>query len=256
MRKNNLSHDSLKGIIKRHWDGRSNDYGKFRGYGSEEEKIAWMDVLSSALGTERRNVLDVGTGPGDIAIYLAEMEHDVTGIDFSDEMLKRAKGRVKNSNLQVKFDICDAEDLYFEDESFDAVICRHLLWTLPNPGKALREWTRVVKPGGKIVVIDGKWRSSSPIDRMRRLIRSLVFLVYEQRKPPKSYKKEINGKLPFRNGAEPEKVVELFNDLELVNVSAQDITTVREAQRRNMPWLYRRIWGTHPTFLMIGEKSR
>ena len=256
MRKNNnLSPQDLKDVIREYWDGISSDYGKFRGCGSEEEKIAWKDALTAALGTERLSVLDVGTGPGDIAIYLAEIGHDVTGVDFSADMLKRAKERAKNSNLQVTFDICDAENLRFEDESFDAVICRYLFWTLPNPKKAVGEWIRVVKPGGKVVVMDGKWCSSSLITHIRRLISSMMVLLYEGKKPRKPYKKEINEKLPFRNGAEPEKVVELFTNLGLINVSVRDIIRVREAQRRNIPWLYRRVWGKHPTFLMMGEKT-
>lgn len=92
MRRNNdLSPQDLKDVIRGYWDGISSDYGKFHGCGSEEEKFAWKDVLTMALGTERRSVLDVGTGPGDIAIYLAEIGHDVTGVDFSEDMLRRAK---------------------------------------------------------------------------------------------------------------------------------------------------------------------
>ena len=67
-------------------------------------------------------------------------------------MLRIAKEKARRSKLRVEFKLGDAENLPFDDESFDATICRHVLWTLPNPQRASEEWRRVVVPGGKVVI--------------------------------------------------------------------------------------------------------
>ncbi len=199
--------------------------------------------------------MDVGTRTGVIAILLAQLVHNVTGIDLSGKMLEKAKEKAKELGLKIKFDICDAENLYFEDESFDAVVCRYLLWTLPNPKRAIKEWVRVVKPGGKVVVIDGKWFDRSISSRLRRIMGNIGIVIYERRNPWKYYyKKEVSEKLPFRNGAEPEKVVELFRGSGLSNISVQELVEVGEAWRRNMPLLYR-IGLDCPIFLVKGIKG-
>ena len=59
--------------------------------------------------------------------------------------------------ITIDFQWQDAEKLPFKDNTFDVVVSRNLLWTRPNPGKALREWRRVMKPAGALVVSDGMW---------------------------------------------------------------------------------------------------
>ena len=79
---------------------------------------------------------------------LSELGHDVTGVDFSDEMLGAARRNAKTYGLDVDFKKGDAESLPFENSTFDAVVNRYVLWTVPGPERALKEWTRVLKPGG------------------------------------------------------------------------------------------------------------
>ena len=64
--------------------------------------------------------------------------------------------------LNVKFQYGDADELPFENNVFDAVINRHVFWTMSDPEKAAAEWARVLKPGGKLVIIDGDWNHFSP----------------------------------------------------------------------------------------------
>jgi ubiquinone/menaquinone biosynthesis C-methylase UbiE len=61
----------------------------------------------------------------------------------------------------VRFDVGDAERLPHPDASFDLVIERHVIWTLPAPDAALREWARVLRPGGRVLLIEGDWQRSS-----------------------------------------------------------------------------------------------
>lgn len=97
-----------------------------------------MKLLNQAIGTtENLRVLDIGTGIGVIASLLAERGHFVIVVDLSENMLGKAK-KTRTSNLSVEFGNCVAENLPFKDNSVDAVISRHLLWTLPKPKKALK----------------------------------------------------------------------------------------------------------------------
>jgi len=141
----------MKEVIRNRWDRTVQRYDGLPGHGfiSEEDKEAWKNLLRKVVGTEKLNVLDVGCGTGVITLLLAEMGHTVTGIDFSEGMLGKAKERTNSLNLIVNFTIGDAENLPFEDESFDLVINRHLLWTLPDPERAIFEWRRVLKTEAK-----------------------------------------------------------------------------------------------------------
>lgn len=113
-----------------------------------------------AVGGPRRDespvlrVADVGTGPGELALLLGEMGHAVTGYDIASGVLERALANAKGSGSSVGFEYGDAYDLPLADASVDVVVNRMVLWTLYDPGRALREWCRVLAPGGRIVAID------------------------------------------------------------------------------------------------------
>lgn len=101
-------------------------------------------------------VLDICTGTGDIAIYLAKnivKQGSVIGIDFSKNMLEIAKGRAENIQ-NLSFVEGDAMDLPFDDETFDACIISFGLRNLPDIKKAIEEMKRVTKSGGLIVNLD------------------------------------------------------------------------------------------------------
>lgn len=89
-------------------------------------------------------VLDLCCGQGTLTSALVDQGHDVTGLDFSSEMLDRAKSKAPGANLLLG----DAQDLPFEDECFDAVVCNFGMMHIPDQPKALSEVARVLKPGG------------------------------------------------------------------------------------------------------------
>lgn len=121
----------------------------------EEEPIeAWRASLEPALNaTGRLRVLDVGTGPGVFACLYAEMGHECVGLDFSNTMLAEARRRATERKADCTFVFGDAEEPPFDAESFDAVSSRHVLFNLPRPGVAVRHWVRLLKPGGRLIVI-------------------------------------------------------------------------------------------------------
>ena len=153
--------EHLKKPIKKYWNKRSGSYGLDK---DKSAAIAetWATVLHDlvAAGTGRK-ALDVGTGTGQFAVYLAHKGFEVCGGDLSEEMIATARRNAAQEGLSIGFQTGDAEHLDFADNSFDVVVSRNLLWTLPQPELALKEWKRVLKPGGKLVVSDGFWMNTT-----------------------------------------------------------------------------------------------
>src|SRR5690348_16315483 len=118
-----------------------------------EEHGAWVRLIGELLPPAPADVLDAGTGTGFVATIAARLGHRVTATDLAGPMLAEARG----SSLAVRFVRGDAVAPSFPAASFDAVISRHLFWTLRDPAAALAAWRRLVRPGGRVVVIDGFW---------------------------------------------------------------------------------------------------
>ncbi|MBS0125364.1 class I SAM-dependent methyltransferase [Thetidibacter halocola] len=98
-------------------------------------------------------VLEVGCGTGLALPFYAEGQR-VTGIDFSADMLVKAKARVANHRLGAVEALLrmDARQLDFADASFDQVAAMHVLSVVPEPSRVLSEIVRVLRPGGRLVV--------------------------------------------------------------------------------------------------------
>ena len=117
------------------------------------EKGLFHKIRRATLGDLEGRVLEIGVGTGmNLRYYNPNAE--LTAIDISQKMLEKAKERAGNLGLHVDFRLMDAQDLEFEDSSFDYVIGTFVLCSIPDPVKALKEIRRVVKEGGKIVFIE------------------------------------------------------------------------------------------------------
>jgi ubiquinone/menaquinone biosynthesis C-methylase UbiE len=133
-----------------------------------DEWVAWRRLVAAILGdpshagVPRRRVLDVGTGTGVLALLAAELGHEVTGLDRSEAMLAEARRKATAADLIVDWRAADAASLPDDLIGFDAVVARHLVWTLPDPGRALRSWSAATRPGGLVAVIDGVYAHRRP----------------------------------------------------------------------------------------------
>lgn len=246
-----------KDVITARWDRSSKTYDSRPGHGiqSEREKEAWISLLNRSLGNEPLNVLDVGCGTGVISLILSEMGHNVTGIDLSEGMLKRAKEKAYKQNLRAEFRLGDAENLSFEDGSFDAVINRHLLWTLLNPERAVAEWKRVLKPDGKLIIIDGNGNNRNSMRRRiwRYFVSMPLILLTERRCPYRGhYDRGIEGQLPMKQRKRPEADVKLLENLGF-GVDVMDVAVPRN--KTLLSSLKYGSWDDRGYFLVKGIKT-
>ena len=156
----------VKDVVRRHWDGRAAtfDEGKSHGLLTDGQRAAWTDRVREWAGPDPVDALDVGCGTGFFALLLAGLGHRPVGVDFADAMLARAREKAAAEGLDVDFRSGDVEHLPFAEGSFDLVIERHVIWTLPDPPRALSEWARVLRPGGRLVLVEGEWRSPGKAD--------------------------------------------------------------------------------------------
>jgi SAM-dependent methyltransferase len=101
-------------------------------------------------GLEPGRALDAACGTGRQAAALAELGHDVVGVDASPAMLEKARARVPEADFRIG----ELAALPFETDSFDLAVCSLALTHLEDPAPAIAELARVVRPGGRIVLSD------------------------------------------------------------------------------------------------------
>jgi ubiquinone/menaquinone biosynthesis C-methylase UbiE len=221
--------DYTKKVIQNYWDYRSESYSNDLIENSEEEHNAWKAMLSEAVeGKKDLKVLDVGTGPGFLALLFAEMGNEVTAVDLSNKMLEKAKKNASKASLNINFLQGDAENLKLPDGYFDVVVNKYLLWTLPDPKKALMEWRRVLKEDGAVIAIDGEWSDHRLLGRLRRKATDTLRGVKEGNHM-KTYRKQyepIKKDLPLF-ALKPEQVHKVFKDsgFETVNIKRMNNTS-------------------------------
>jgi phosphatidylethanolamine/phosphatidyl-N-methylethanolamine N-methyltransferase len=122
-------------------------------------RVAAIDLLEIKPGNR---VLEVGVGTG-LNLPLYPRDCDVTGVDISEGMLRKAEERVRTLDMQnTRLMVMDASKLDFPDNSFDRVIATYVISAVPDPVKTLLEMRRVCKPSGHLVILN-HFKSENPI---------------------------------------------------------------------------------------------
>src|SRR6266852_3415678 len=151
--------DAVKRQVAAHWDRRALHFDEDFGHSirTPAERAAWDRILGLVLaGRGPLDALDAGCGTGFLTFELAARGHHVTGVDFAPAMIAEARRKAAARGVSIRFEEADAERLPFPPASFDLTISRHLLWTLPHPEAAIDGWIRVLRPGGRLVVVDSQ----------------------------------------------------------------------------------------------------
>ncbi len=152
-------YDERKERIVNYWEKRSDSFLEQRRqelHSAMAER--WMKEIREQLPEGRKlKILDVGCGAGFFSILLAKDGHQVTGIDLTPDMIKNSSLLAEEEKVSCEFQVMDAENPEFQDETFDVVISRNLTWTLPNVRRAYQEWIRVLKKGGVLLNFDANY---------------------------------------------------------------------------------------------------
>lgn len=249
----------LKDEIRAYWSKRAATFDQSFGHrilpGPEHE--AWAEELRRHLGSEPLHVLELASGTGEITRVLRALGHRVTGIDFSEAMIALARAK-HAGDPGARFVMADAENTMEPDGAYDAVVCRHLVWTLTDPEAALRDWSRALKPGGRLVVFDGNFVRPSWTGRVaRRLLAGLEARgapVHRDAALTREHE-AILRRLPFRNGLDFATLRPLAEAAGLSDVKYASYRGILRAQRRIAAppdWL--RTW-LHRRFILVARKA-
>ena len=191
------------------------------------------------LATER--VLDVAAGNGNASLAAARRYADVTSTDYVPELLEQGRRRAEADRLPMAFQVADAEQLPFPDESFDVVLSSFGVMFAPNQERAASELMRVARPGGRIGLAN--WTPEGFVGKLFELMSAFV-------PPPAGLRS------PMAWGAET-RLVELFGP------RASDLRTERKLYvfryRSAEHWIevFRAYYGpTHKAFAALDEAGR
>ncbi len=207
------------------------------------ERAAWGATLRRLLPDPPARVLDAGAGTGFLSLLLAAQGYQVTAMDLSAGMLEKLRAKAARQGLDVEIVRADAASP--PDGPFDAVVERHLLWTLPDPAAALAAWRQAV-PTGRLVLVEGTWGKTTGIPAVQAEARRLARRFRGAESGHHGhYTDRVVSALPHANGITPAEMVSL--------VEASPWGRARLERLRDVEWatlegrnLLDQLLGTNP----------
>ena len=145
--------------INEHWTKGSENYDKIiHDELSSFRAEGWQKLIAAQVGQRQGlEVLDCGCGPAFFTILLSRAGYRVTSIDAADGMLEKARRNVEEYGVDAQILEMDCHALSFPDNSFDLVVSRNVTHALLDHVQVYKEWLRVLKPGGVLLIFDANW---------------------------------------------------------------------------------------------------
>ena len=196
----------LKEEIRDYWSGRAASFDAAPGHRIDDADLpGWQQLIEAGLGTlSGRRVLDLACGTGEVSRAMLGLGATVTGVDFSETMLGLARAKLAGRPWQGR--LTDAETLAgLPDAAFDGAVTRHLVWTLTDPATAFASWFRVLKPGARLLVVDGDWVRETRRGALLRRLATLLGGAAPARSDGTTHK-EILARVPYRDGLTRERL--------------------------------------------------
>jgi ubiquinone/menaquinone biosynthesis C-methylase UbiE len=171
-------------------------------------------------------------------------------------MIERAKA--KHAGSPVRFHLADAENTMMPEAAYDLVVTRHLVWTLTDPSAALADWFRVLKPGHRVVIVDGDWVRTSLRARLLKRFSALLDRLGGARPLwDQASHERIMARLPYRDGLTLDDVTGLLRGAGFTDIRAGELTSIRRHQWQAATWSERlRMLATYDgnTFIVSAAK--
>lgn len=141
-----------------YWDQQAPTFDDEPDHGLRDPAVraAWADLLLPRLPDEA-DVADLGCGTGTLAVLLGRAGHCVSGVDLSPRMVDVARVKAADAGVRADFVVGDAATPPWYPGSFDVVLSRHVLWAMADPREALRRWVGLLRPGGLLLLVEGRW---------------------------------------------------------------------------------------------------
>ena len=134
-------------------------------------RSVWWDVLEPVVPAPPARIADLGCGTGSLSVLLAERGHHVVGVDVSPRMVDRARRKADRAGVAATFVVGDAAAPPIAP--VDVIVTRHVVWALGDIPAALDTWFSLLAPGGRLVLMEGRWHTGAgiPSDALVALVR-------------------------------------------------------------------------------------
>ncbi len=217
------SHLSKKEQVTQMFNTISKEYDGLNRVISFGIDVSWRKkVVAIVAKQEPKTILDIATGTGDLAIHLAETNAEkIIGLDISPGMLDIGRKKIHKQKLNdtIEMVVGDSENLLFDDNTFDAITVAFGIRNFEHLEKGLKEILRVLKPKGKLVVLETSMPTKTPFKQGYKLytktVLPLIGKLFSKDKVAYSYLCESASLFPFG-----EALNNIFRKIGFTNVKA------------------------------------
>ena len=167
--------------------------------------VKWRKKVVAIVGENNpKQILDIATGTGDLAIMMTDLNPDrVVGLDISAGMLEVGKQKINKANLSdtIEMLVGDTENMHFDDATFDAITVSFGVRNFANLDKGLTEIKRVLKPKGKLVILETSVPTKFPYKQgyqfHSKVLLPIIGRLFSKDKVAYSYLSESANSFPF-----------------------------------------------------------
>ena len=191
--------------VAKMFDNISEDYDGLNRVISFGIDVSWRKKVVKLVGENNpKQILDIATGTGDLALMMSQLKPDrIVGLDISEGMLQVGRQKVSKANLSNKIEMVvgDSENIPFPDNTFDAITVSFGVRNFENLDKGITEILRVLKPGGKFVVLETSNPTKFPFKQGYKLYTNFILPIigklFSKDKVAYSYLSETANSFPF-----------------------------------------------------------
>jgi SAM-dependent methyltransferase len=147
--------------VREYWNAQAETFDDEPDHGLRDADVraAWAELLLPLLPPNPADIADLGCGTGTLSVLVALAGYDVRGLDLAERMVAVATEKAQRAGASASFEQGDAADPPYPEAAFDVVLVRHVLWAMPDPAAAVRRWVRLLRPRGRLLLVEGHWHT-------------------------------------------------------------------------------------------------